>query len=301
MTKHILLIATLLGFSWAMFGQKPIKAPVALNLAYNCKQNVEMLGEFKQVTEHILVKEASKALQMLPATFETVTEQILVSPEHTDKDEMQSITEQVLVKSASKQLTVFPPIFQSVNEQVLVREGYTATIHMGGVSQNVQIPPQFKTISRQILQKPATVKEIDIPAEYQTFMRKLIKTHAPQSAKAGTVSPRTYPAEYKTITKQMVKTPPSIKEMDLPAEYATIKKDVMVKKGQMSEVSVLCENELNAKLIQKLYSSLQTKGYSLPTETTLSLNFWKNLVAYQFATGLPLGALDAKTVESLVK
>lgn len=40
-------------------------------------------AKFNMVEETVLVREASKKLEVIPATYETVTEQVLEKPEYT--------------------------------------------------------------------------------------------------------------------------------------------------------------------------------------------------------------------------
>ena len=69
--------------------------------------------------------------------------------------------------------------------------------------ENTVSPTQeYKTISKRVIDTPASTRTIEIPAEYKTITKRVVDT--PASTRTIDI-----PAEYKTITRSVVDTPPS--------------------------------------------------------------------------------------------
>jgi hypothetical protein len=313
--------------------------------------------EYKTVTEQVLVKEASKKMQVVPSEFGTVTENVMVKPEAKRLIPVpavyETVTEQILVKEASTRLEVTPPVFETVTEQVIDQPAYikkttvppvyetvterilvaeaTTRWEKGKKDPNclsanpedcrviclVEVPAQYKTITKQMIKTPAKTIEEQIPAVYKTTSRQVLKT--PAQTREITI-----PAEYKTITKQMLKTPAGTKDeaipaeyrtltkrvetkpagtvdIDIPAEYATVTKTVLVRKGGMSEwKEVMCEKNVTTAKVIQIQKALLAKGYNPgPLDDILGVETRAALVKFQKDNNLPQGRLDADTMKAL--
>ena len=198
-------------------------------------KRVEIIpARYETVTQTVLAREESTRLQVLPATYETVTEEVMVKPETTRLQVIpatyKTVTEEVLVKPASKRLEVIPASYENVTEQVMIREAST----------------QWKR-GRAWLGKARQVKAVaggrvdddvmclvEVPAEYRTVTTRVEKT--PASTREIEI-----PAEYRTVTRQVVDTPASTREVKIPAVYKTITKTVLVDPATTREVKVPAE------------------------------------------------------------
>lgn len=314
--------------------------------------------EYKTVTEQILVKEASKKMQVVPSEFGTVTEQVLVKPEAKRLIPVpaiyETVTEQILVKEASSRLEVTPPVFETVTEQVLDQAAYSVKTTVPPVYETVtermqvseattrwekgkkdpnclsanpddcrviclvevpaqyktitkqviktpaqtiekQIPAVYKTVTKQVLRTPAQTREISIPAEYKTITKQMLKSPAGTREEA-------IPAEYRTLTKRVETKPAGTVDIDIPAEYATVTKTVKVRDGGMSEWrEVLCDKNpsYGAKIIE-VQKALKAKGYDPgPLDDVLGSQTRAALIQFQKANNLPQGRLDSGTMQAL--
>ncbi|MFN0204105.1 MAG: peptidoglycan-binding domain-containing protein [Bacteroidia bacterium] len=314
--------------------------------------------EYKTVTEQVLVKEASAKQQVIPAEFGNVTEQMLVKPEAKRLVPVapvyETVTEQILVKEAGSRLEVTPPVFETVTEQVLdqaeyvrkstvppVYETVTERLMVAEASTRwekgkkdpnclsanpddcrvmclVEVPAQYKTVTKQVIKTPAQTLEERVPAVYKTVTRQVLKVPAqtreiPIPAEYKTVTkqmlrqPATtreeaIPAEYKTISKRVETKPPQVVEIPIAAEYATVTKTVKVREGGMSEwKEVVCENkgDYGAKVIQ-VQNALRGKGYDPgPTDNVLGPLTRAALIKFQKDNNLPQGRLDYETMKAL--
>lgn len=138
---------------------------------------------FQTFTEQTLVKESSSQLEIVPAELENVGG---------------TATE------AYSELTVVPATFVTVTEQMLLSPSYLAyTVSESkgkkAIIFSAEVPAQYKTIAKQVLQAPASTQE----TTKQTPPGWVLKT--PASTREIAI-----PAEYKTIEVKRLMTPSSI-------------------------------------------------------------------------------------------
>lgn len=322
-----------------------------------CYAKCVIPDQYKTVTEQVLVKEAATRRSVVPAAFETVTERVLVQEEGTKLIPVPAVyetaTERVLVKEAGTKLIEVPAVYETVTERVIDRperieknivppvyETVTERIKIADATTRwekgkkdpnclsadpddcrvmclVEVPAQYRTVSKQVIKTPASVKEVTIPATYKTITRKVIKTPATTRtveipAEYKTVTKRVLktpattrkeaiPAKYKTITKTILKTPESVREEVVPAEYATVTKTVLVSKGGYTEWrEVLCEADLTTERITSIQRALKAAGYDPgPIDNIFGSQTRAALTKYQRDNGLPVGRLDKQTLNAL--
>lgn len=165
-------------------------------------------AEYETRTQQVLVKEASEKIVVVPAEFETVQERIEV-------------------KEASTEVVDVPAVYRTETESVLVEPSRNVWQHCGLVERTdntageimcvVKVPERYETLTKTVLDKPATTKTISIPAVY------------------------------KTIDVQKLVTPAKETREDVPAEYRTISKRVKVSEPVFFWLAKDAEAEANAK------------------------------------------------------
>lgn len=78
-----------------------------------------------------------------------------------------------------------PTVYENVTEKVLVRDGYTTWKKGRGPIERidnatgeimclVEVPPEYKTVTKRVIKTPASVRQVEIPAEYKTVKRRLV-------------------------------------------------------------------------------------------------------------------------------
>jgi len=154
----------------------------------SCYEQFIQAEKFETVEEKILKRQAGKRIEIIPAKYEWVEEK-------------------VLTKEASENLIDVAPVFETKEEKVLEKAAYTTwkkgrgpieriNNSTGEIMCLVEVPAQYKTIVKKVLKTKATIKKVSIPAEYKTIkVRKLVS-----------------PAKEKVV--------------DIPATYQTVKKNV---------------------------------------------------------------------------
>jgi hypothetical protein len=184
----------------------------------------------------IVVRAPSTEVITIPATYRTITETVVVRP-------------------GGVRTEVIPPVYDMVTEQVMVRPGYTEwrqsagiTGYSGGYSggyspapccgypeQNpayggpptrvlptgevlclVQVPPEYRIVTRQVVRVPARTLEIPYPAETTTVTRQVVDVPAH-------VVKRDIPGETRVV---QVKTcaPDKTETTVIPPQYRTVTK-----------------------------------------------------------------------------
>jgi hypothetical protein len=246
-------------------------------------------AEYRWSEKRVLVSEAAKRLEVVPATYETVTERVVDVPAH-----------QIWKKGTG-------PI-QRIDEAT------------GEIMCLVEVPATFKSVTRRVLVSPESTRQVDVPAQYETVRVKEQVTDA-------TTSSRTVPAvydnvsvreqvsaaelvweemnqgnedtstrtgsqiclvddapRYETVTRTVVKTPASSRKITIPAEYKDVQVQRLVRKAQERSIaipgeydtvslrevdrdgfmewrSILCETNMDVATIRNLQQSLSDRGY----------------------------------------
>ena len=203
---------------------------------------------------------------VLPAKYETITEDVLIEEASTRVEttaaQYEWVEERVLVSEASTRIEEVPAVFRTETEQVLDKPAHTIWKKGTGPIQRideatgeimclVEVPATYKTVSKQVLVSPATTRTVDIPAEYEMVkVRKLVAPAGEQvieiPAKYTQVS-----REQKTEDAQFVwhevhdgslskdtRTGAKICLVNEPAEYKTVSRKVVVSPETTREVTV---------------------------------------------------------------
>jgi Domain of unknown function (DUF4139)/N-terminal domain of unknown function (DUF4140) len=105
-------------------------------------------------------------------------------------------------------IETIPPVYETVTEQILVKPARKKI---------VEVATEYSNATEQVMVSPATKKwengrEIDIPAEYKTITKR--QPQAPATFREIEI-----PAEYKTITKQVLKQDAQTRYVNMPTEY----------------------------------------------------------------------------------
>jgi hypothetical protein len=135
---------------------------------------------------------------------------------------------------------------------------------------------------------------VEIPAEYSTITKQVVKTPA-------TFREEAIPAEYKTSTSRVVKTPATTRTEQIAEEYATVTKRRLVKAGGFTEWrEVMCNEKVDGYTVRQIQAALTAAGYDPgPADNVMGARTKAALTKYQKDKGLPIGNLDVETLKSL--
>jgi len=151
---------------------------------------------YKTVEERVLVKEASRRFEYVPAVYREVTDTLLVEEPFSTYTLMPVKTvdtfELFEIEPAYSRFETRPAIdgckspvpgdcdvicfvvHPAVTKQIPVKK----IVSMPGFTR--QTPPngRYKTVKRQVIETPATFREIEIPAEYITIQKRVLEKDA---------------------------------------------------------------------------------------------------------------------------
>jgi hypothetical protein len=243
-------------------------------------------ARYERVTEQVLVREASKKVEVVPETYEWVEERILVKP-------------------ASERIFEVPAVYATVKETVIDRPAHSVWKKGTGPIQKVDyatgeimclvdVPATYKTVTKTVLKTPATTRKIEVPAEYTTVRKQVMKTQS-------TTREVTVPAEYKEVTVLKEVSPAEEKRVQIPAEQQTVTKTVLASEGRIEWQPVLCETNASPELIKSMQLTLRRAGhYSGKIDGKLSARTMAAVRSFQRAKGLPTtGQLTVETLQTL--
>ncbi len=242
-----------------------------------CYARVLQPAQYATETRQMVKREAAEQVRIIPAQYETVTERVLVREASTKLEIVpavyETVTEQVMIKPATTKLVEVPPSYRTVTEQVLVSPAQTVWKTGGIASQSggrilktatsgetgevlclVEIPAEYKTVTRTVLDRPATTREVQVPAEYMTVTKRMLKT--PPTTREVTI-----PAEYRTVQVTKLVQPARTEKIPVPAEYQSVSTQKLVKEPALEWRRVLCDENMTETNIYALQRELKDAGF----------------------------------------
>lgn len=251
-------------------------------------ERIEVIpARYETVKEQVLVKEASKKYEVIPAEYSTVKERVMVKPAYT-------------------KTVAIPATYDTFTEQVLVRPAYTTWKpgDNGGVTKIdevtgelmclVEVPAEYKTVTKKVLRTPESTKTIEFPAEYAEVEKSVIKTPA---RTVETVIPAQY--EMREVTKLVE----PAKEIRVPvaAVYEDVPTKVLVADGSYEWRSVLCKTNTTEAKITEIQQALKSRGYYAgEVDGILGPQTLEAVQSFEKANNLPVDQfLNIETVTAL--
>lgn len=311
----------------AQYETKEIK-----QLLKEADQKIEIVpATYKVVDKKVTIREESTKLVTVPATYKIVTETIMVEPEKTIITTIPATykteTETIMVEPEKTTIITVPATYKNVSEQILIKDAYTAwekgrgeieklDNSTGEIMCLVDHPAVYETVTKQVIDTPATTQEVKVPAVYKTVERQVV------DALASTQEIK-IPAVYKTVETQVIDTPETTREVkipaickmvptrvldtaakeiktDIPAVYTMVPTTVKIADSFFRWESILCETNTTEQVISKLQNALKEKGYNITKANGLYNEETKSAVkTYQKDNNLTQGALTLETLKSL--
>jgi hypothetical protein len=232
-----------------------------------------------------------------------------------------------MVKPASQRSIEIPAVYETVTERKLVREAYTTwkpgtetniqrLDDKGQIMCLVEVPAEYQTVTREVLRTPATVRYEEIPAVYETVKRTVLKTPATtrtvqvpaeyaekevrKLVKPATTVTKIVPVDYEREVMTVV-TPATEKRIPVPAEYAEVPQQIMVCPARDYWSEILCDVNATHEKISQIQRALQAAGfYNGAINGRTDTPTMTAVSDYQKAKGLPNdGYLNIETVKAL--
>jgi peptidoglycan hydrolase-like protein with peptidoglycan-binding domain len=274
---------------------------------------------------------------MVPAQYDTVTEQIVVDEGgariQVTPPQFAAQTQQYLVREAGVRYEVRQPVYRTVTEQVMVRPGHQVLQVVPGEYRNVT--EQVQISEPRLAWKPGTSLAsragvrvtqthqgevyclVEEPGETQSVSRRV--QVRPEQVRAVNV-----PAMYQTVTREVMVDPGGVREVPVPPRYGNLTIQQLVRPagqtsqpipqrmGQVSRrvqvsaesfrwVKVLCETNATPAAISEVQTLLHDQGYFQGQVTGRVDRGTETAIAqYQQRMNIPHGGfLSLQTIDSL--
>ena len=265
----------------------------------SCFKEFYTPAEYKTESQRIMTREASEKIVVVPAQFETVEERVVVKEAYTRTVDIpatyRSESESVLVEPARSVwkkgrgpveridnttgeimcLVEIPARYETLTKTVLDKPATTKT---------VDVPAVYKTVKVQRLVKPATENRVGIPAEYATidtkvkvadagffWLKKGETANTDARASGREVCLVEQQAQTQLVEKEVVKTPATTNVVDVPAQYETVKVSRLTSPASESRVTVPARTKTVTRQVQVAPSTMEWRQILCETNTTPEL------------------------------
>lgn len=256
-----------------------------------CYARMLIPGESRTVTEKVIKKEASDRVEIVPAKYKTVTKRVLVKPETT---ELVSVPAKYGTKTEKVQVSAAQTVWKKGAGELAAGAGTGA----GGGTSAHAIQERFgnqKIVGSRVTDTGELMCLVEIPAQYKT----VTKTVLVSPAATKTV---TKPAVYKTVEVTELVTPAQEKRIAIPAEYGTVTRTEQVRGEQLTWVPVLCQVNMTTGNVNQLQSALKKNGcYSCNVDGIMGPCTFRGAQCYAKKKGLPYGSnfVTLETIRAL--
>ncbi|MGH8551441.1 MAG: hypothetical protein ACRERU_23105, partial [Methylococcales bacterium] len=157
-----------------------------------CYEEFQVPAKIETIEEKLTRKQAGTRIEIIPANYEWVEKKIMV-------------------KEVSEKIIDLPPEYETKEQKILERAAFTTWKRGRGPIERidhstgeimclVEVPAEYKTVQKKVVKTPAATKKVAIPAEYKTIkIRKLVTP-----ARENVIQ---IPETYQTVRKTIFKSP----------------------------------------------------------------------------------------------
>ncbi len=219
-------------------------------------------ARYKTVTKRVVKTPPTTKVVTVPAVYKTIKVRKLVSPARVEKI---AVPEQTA--SYTRTVKVSDPIFTWTKVGSATPKGYKYTGHQ---ICKLARPAAYKTLTKTVVDTPASTKVTEIPAQYTTI-------------------------KVTTVVK-----PAEVKRVQIPAQYREVTKREMVSPSRVVWKRVVCKSSITSGTIIELQKALKAKGlYNGPIDGIVGSMTRAAVKEYQRANNLPVGGITYQVLKSL--
>ncbi|MDH3609779.1 MAG: hypothetical protein OEQ24_11135 [Gammaproteobacteria bacterium] len=256
-----------------------------------CYARMLIPGESRTITEKVIKKEASEKVEIIPATYKTVTKRVLVKPETT---KLVSVPAKYGTKTEKIQVSPATTVWKKGAGTMAAGAGSGAA----GGSSAAAIIDRFgnqKIIGSRVTDTGELMCLVEVPAQYKTVTKTVLVSPA-------TTKTITAPAEYKTVEVTELVTPAQEKRIAIPEEYGTVTRTEQVRGEQLTWAPVLCQVNMTTGNVSTLQSALKKNGcYACNVDGIMGPCTFRGAQCYAKKKGLPYGSnfVTLETIRAL--
>lgn len=273
-----------------------------------CYARVLIPATYETVSKQVIKSHESTKINVIPAQYKMVTQDVLVKEASetltTIPAKFEWVEESVLVVEESTKLKTYPAEYSTETEQLLVKPAYTTwkkgrgpieklDNSTGEIMCLVEIPAEYKTVSKQVVSRPARTESVVVPAQYKTVKKKVM-------VEPAKVVKTVVPAEYKTMDVRKLVSSAKENVVTIPAVYDTVVQQKQVSDANMEWRTILCETNTNADIIIRLQRALDKAGFNPGNiDGVLGADTRSALSAFQRENNMPAGHLTMSALKKL--
>ncbi len=234
------------------------------------------VAEYETVEERVVVREASTRVIDVPATYRSETESVLIEPARSVWKKGRGPIERIDNTTGEIMCLVeIPARYETITKTVLDKPASTKT---------VTVPAVFKTIKVKRLVKPATETRVSIEPEYSTinarekvadagffWLKKGESANSSAIYSGREVCYTVQPAEFRTVKKQVLKTPASTEVVEIPAQYQTVKIERLLSPASETRTPIPARTKTVTRQVQIEPSRLEWRKVLCETNMTPKL------------------------------
>lgn len=284
--------------------------PQAKPGACYAKISHDPLYKMKSITK--MVKEASSKVEIVPAEYETVEEQVMIREAYDELEVVPAtyewVEEQVVDQPAYDRLEEIPAVYVTEIEKVLVsparsvwKAGTETNVQKvdeatGSVMCLVEIPAVYETKTNKRMVKEATTRNVHVPATYKTVKRRVVKT-AETTRVVNHV-----PAEFTTVKVSKLVKPETERLVEVPAEYEDFQVKELDQEGRCEWREILCTVNATSDRILDIEKALSQAGYNPGTvDGVMDARLFTAARSYQSDRGIAVDPthLDIINIDTL--
>jgi hypothetical protein len=274
-----------------------------------CYARVYTPPQFKTVSETVLKKAASERIEVVPERYEWDEQTVMVKPATERVVEVVPAQyrweeQQVLVKPAGEKIEQIPATYKTTTERQLVKpasqqwkrgHGLVEKVDnlTGDIMCLVEIPAEYRDVTHQEVETPASTRSTPIAAEYQTVRRQVL-------VKEAEVRKEEVAAQYQTVKVRKLAEAARENRIAIPAEYQDVTHQEKVADGHMEWRGVLCETNATPDTVRALQQALKSAGfYSGPLDGRIGSGTAEGVRRYQASQGMAQRGITLETLERL--
>ena len=221
----------------------------------------------------------------IPAKYKVVKKKIVKTPATTKIIEIPAVTKTIKVKKliaeASSKKVIIPAITQTIEKKVLDKKSDFSWIKSGN-----NVPKKWHYTGHQICL-------METPAQHRKIIKTVLETNA--SVKEVAIEPSYKVMKIKKLVEEAheIKTP-------IKAEYKMLTKKEKVSDAYQSWERILCQTNMNKKVILKIQNALKEKGYNPgKIDGAIGRGTRVALDKYQRDNSLATGGITYETLNAL--
>ncbi len=223
---------------------------------------VTVPAKYKTVTKRVVKTPPTTKVVDVPAVYKTIKVRKLVEPARVERVPVPEQT-----ATYTRTTKVADPVFTWTKVGTGKPAGYKYTGHQ---ICKLARPAAYKTLTKTVVDTPASTKTTEIPAKYTNI-------------------------KVTTVVK-----PAEVKRVEIPAVYKDVVKREMVEPSRVVWKRVVCKSSITSSMIIELQKKLKELGlYHGPIDGIVGRQTREAVKAYQKQQGLPVGGITYQVLKSL--